>query len=96
MKPVVLVLVVMIIRYSFANCCRFNSATVDVSNITVEDTADFALKLFATIEEVRRRRKAGECFSNTLCPHLRSFDQRSPHKGPSLALGGVHSSSGSL
>lgn len=38
---------------------RFNSATVDVSEIRVEDTADFALKLFSTVNLMRKNNKAG-------------------------------------
>ncbi|CAM9101688.1 unnamed protein product [Pylaiella littoralis] len=37
---------------------KFNSATVDIANIQVEDTADFALKLFATVDKLRKDRKA--------------------------------------
>lgn len=44
----------------FPRIHRFNSATVDVSKIQVEDTADFALKLFSTLDLLRKNRKAGE------------------------------------
>ncbi|CAM9691442.1 unnamed protein product, partial [Hapterophycus canaliculatus] len=37
---------------------RFNSATVDIGKIRVEDTADFALKLFATVNQLRKDSKA--------------------------------------
>lgn len=43
---------------------RFNSATVDIAKIQVEDTADFALKLFATVDKLRKDGKAGETASN--------------------------------
>lgn len=39
---------------------RFNTATVDVAKIKVEDTSDFALKLFSTVDLLRKSRKAGE------------------------------------
>lgn len=42
---------------------RFNSVTVDIAKVHVEDTADFALKLFATINQLRKDRKAGESAS---------------------------------
>ena len=41
-------------------CKRFNSVTVDIAKVQVEDTADFALKLFATVNQLRKDRKAGE------------------------------------
>eukprot|EP00752_Nemacystus_decipiens_P007170 g6420.t1 len=37
---------------------KFNSVTVDISKVQVEDTADFALKLFATVNQLRTDRKA--------------------------------------
>ncbi|CAN0386118.1 unnamed protein product [Ectocarpus sp. 12 AP-2014] len=37
---------------------KFNSATVDIAKIQVEDTADFALKLFATVDKLRKDGKA--------------------------------------
>lgn len=40
---------------------RFNSVTVDIGKVRVEDTADFALKLFSTVNKMRQDRKAGEC-----------------------------------
>lgn len=48
---------------SVQNPCRFNSATIDVAVIRVQDTADFALKLFATISTLTKARKAGESAS---------------------------------
>ncbi|CAM9137075.1 unnamed protein product [Phaeothamnion confervicola] len=37
---------------------KFNSATIDVNELQVEDTTDFALKLYATIQHLRGRGKA--------------------------------------
>lgn len=33
---------------------------MDIAKVQVEDTADFALKLFATVDKLRKDRKAGE------------------------------------